>query len=102
MSGSSERQRLHDEIEELRDEMGATVQELVHKADVPTRARERAGELKEEAVERGIELRDRTVDAAERAREAAGRAPSGRWAMLAGTAAALLTLAVIVRRARAR
>lgn len=55
MSGRSE-QELQEEIGELRGELGETVQALVHKADVPARAKQRGNELKEEAIERGSEL----------------------------------------------
>lgn len=65
MSGS-ERQRLHEEqlqeeIEELRGDLGETVEALVHKADLPSRAKERGHEVKEEAIERGIELQQQAV-----------------------------------------
>lgn len=64
---SSERQRLEEErlqeeIAELRSELGETVEALVHKADVPARAKERGAELTERAVERGAELTERAVD----------------------------------------
>ncbi|MGH3810833.1 MAG: DUF3618 domain-containing protein [Pseudonocardiaceae bacterium] len=55
MSSRSE-QDLQEEIVELRGELGETVQALAHKADVPTRAKRRGNELKEEAIERGSEL----------------------------------------------
>lgn len=64
---SSEQQRLHEaqlqkEIEELRGDLGETVEALVHKADLPARAKERGNELKKEAVERGNELKEQTVE----------------------------------------
>ena len=59
MSGNErqrlEEQQLQEEIEELRGELGETVEALVHKADVPARAKERGAELTERAVDRGIE-----------------------------------------------
>jgi hypothetical protein len=63
---SSEQQRLHEEhlqeeIKELRGEVAETVEALVHKADVPARGKERGREVKEEAIERGIELHQQTV-----------------------------------------
>lgn len=60
MSTRSE-QELQEEIKELRGELGGIVQALVHKADVPARAKQRGNELKEEAIERGIELHDQVV-----------------------------------------
>ena len=47
---------------ELRSDLGETVEALVHKADLPARAKERGNELKEEAIERGIELQEQVVD----------------------------------------
>lgn len=111
MSSGSEQQRLRQEIEEVRGELGETVEALVHKADVPSRARERADELKEEAtqranelkdeaVERGSAAKDRAMEVIERSREQAAKVPANRWAMLVGASIALSVLAVIVRRVR--
>jgi hypothetical protein len=63
---SSERQRLeeerlHEEIAELRGELGETVEALVHKADLPARAKERGAELTERALDRGVELQQQAV-----------------------------------------
>jgi Protein of unknown function (DUF3618) len=71
---SSKRQRLHEErlqeeIEDLRGDLGETVDALVHKVDLPARAKERGREVKEEALERGIELQQQ---AAERGSELSG------------------------------
>ena len=59
---SSEQQRLQEEIVELRGELGETVEALVHKVDVPARAKERGNELAEQAVERGVELHQQVVE----------------------------------------
>jgi uncharacterized protein YfaS (alpha-2-macroglobulin family) len=58
---SNERQQLHEErlreeIEELRGELGETVEALAYKANVPARAKERGIAVKEEAIERGLEV----------------------------------------------
>lgn len=82
-------ERLHEEIQELRSDLGGTVEALVHKVDVPARAKER-----------GIELGKRAIDAAERTREAVGQTQMDRWARLATAGVALITLVVIVRRVR--
>ncbi|MGH3767104.1 MAG: DUF3618 domain-containing protein [Pseudonocardiaceae bacterium] len=63
---SGERQRLQEEqlkneIVELRGELGDTVEALVHKADLPARAKERGAELTERAVDRGAELHQQAV-----------------------------------------
>jgi ElaB/YqjD/DUF883 family membrane-anchored ribosome-binding protein len=117
---SSEQQRLQEEelqqeIAELRSDLGETVEALVHKADLPARAKERGNELKEQAVERGSELKDewrdrvlagwsawraRALDAAQRAQETVNQMPKDRWAQLAGAGIALIALLVIVRRVR--
>jgi Protein of unknown function (DUF3618) len=126
-------ERLQEEIQELRSDLGGTVEALVHKVDVPARARERSNELTQEALERGIELHQqavergsalagqaiergselktlvaergselckRAIDAVERTREAVGQTQMDRWARLATTGVALITLVVIVRRVR--
>jgi ElaB/YqjD/DUF883 family membrane-anchored ribosome-binding protein len=72
---SGEQQRLHEErlqeeIADLRGDLGDTVEALVHKADVPARAKERGRAVKEEAIERGIELQQQAV---ERGSELSGR-----------------------------
>jgi len=64
---SGERQRLQEEqlkeeIVELRGELGETVEALVHKADLPARAKERGAELTERAVDRGVELHQQAVE----------------------------------------
>jgi Protein of unknown function (DUF3618) len=59
---SSEQQRLQKEIAELRGEMGETVEALVHKVDVPARAKERGSELAEQAVDRGVALTEQAVE----------------------------------------
>ena len=111
MSGSRA-QELQEEIEELRGELGETVQALVHKADVPARAKERGNKVKEEALargseagsqvlERGSELRDQAIErgsalkvrgpaAAGMAREMISRMPADRWAKLAGAGLMLI------------
>src|SRR5262249_28902879 len=65
MNGS-ERQRLQeeqlkDEIDELRGELGETVESLVHKADIPARAKERGADLAEQALDRGVEVHQQMV-----------------------------------------
>lgn len=60
MSGSEQQrldeEQLQEEIVELRGDLGETVEALVHKADLPTRAKERGAELTEQAVDRGVDL----------------------------------------------
>lgn len=64
---SSDRQRLQEkqlqaEIEQLRGDLGETVEALAHQADVPARVKERGAELTERAVDRGVELHQQVVE----------------------------------------
>ena len=106
-----EEERLHKEIQELRSDLGETVEALVHKADLPARAKERSNELKEEAIERGnklktlaaergSELRDRAIDAAERTRETVGQTPTSRWVKLVTAGIVMITMVIITGKVR--
>jgi uncharacterized protein DUF3618 len=55
-------ERLHEQIQELRSDLGETVEALVHKVDVPARAKERGNELTQAALERGIALHQQAVE----------------------------------------
>jgi len=57
-----EEQQLQEEIVELRGELGETVEALVHKADLPARAKERGAELTERVVDRGVELHQQVTE----------------------------------------
>jgi Protein of unknown function (DUF3618) len=59
---SVEEEQLQREIDELRSDLGETVEALVHKADLPARARERGAELTEQAIDRGSELTGRAIE----------------------------------------
>ena len=78
------------DLEELREELGETVTELTHRADVPARVRAR----REETVARAKALVAEKAPAV----RAAGRSP----AVLAAGAAGVLTLLVLVVRRRRR
>ncbi len=96
--------------------LGETVQALVQKADVSTRAKERGNDLKDrvvgrsrelldQAVARGIELKDQATAAAEVARGTVGRTPADRWAKLAklvGAGLMLIACTVIARKVMIR
>ncbi len=58
--------------------------------ELTEQAVERGNELKAQALGRGSELRDRAIEVAERAREAAGQAPTSRWVKFAGSRLALI------------
>lgn len=95
MSESAEQELLQAQIEQLRGELGETVEELAHRANVPARAKERGRELTQQ-------VKEQALDAAERARHAVSRTGAGRWPVLAGAGVALIALLLVVRRRRAR
>lgn len=109
MSESAEEEQLQQEIEQLREDLGETVEALVHKVDVPARA----AELKDDVIERGTELGERVVErgrqetqraltAAERFRETLRQNPKIRWAAVAGTGITAVLVALVVRRGQRR
>jgi hypothetical protein len=53
--------RLEAEIEEQREQLAQTVDQLAHKLDVKAQAQERASHLKDQAQERAAELKDRAT-----------------------------------------
>lgn len=64
---SSDRQRLQEkqlqaEIQQLRGDLGETVEALAHKADVPARVKERGAELTERALDQGVELHQQAIE----------------------------------------
>jgi hypothetical protein len=68
---SLEEEQLQREIEELRSDLGETVEALVHKADLPARAKERGAELTEQAIDRGTDLTGRAIERGMELREQA-------------------------------
>lgn len=76
---------LRRDVEERREELGHTVEELAARADVKARARTKLRETRQQAEARRTELRDRAVQAKERVRSRssssddveAGYQPSG-------------------------
>lgn len=69
-------ERLRQEIEQTRENLGATVEQLVAKADVKSRAQAKAAELAEQAKSAVAQARE----------QAAARAGSARGALAAKTA----------------
>lgn len=122
MSSSEQRlpeEHLQEEIEELRAELGETVEALAHKADVRAQVTEHGKAMKEQALDRGVELHQQAVQrgselsgrviawcneakvqALGRARESVNQTPMGLWATLGGAAVTLLAMAALVRRRR--
>jgi ribosome-binding protein aMBF1 (putative translation factor) len=86
---ASEREALLDEIEETREELGATVEALAHKADVKAAVQEKVEEGKEQLQRKELELRSKLRHALD------GPAVPGAIAAVAG-----LLLLVSLRRRR--
>ena len=87
-------QRAH--LEELREELGVTVTELTHRADVPSRVRARRDDALAQARAVGEQAKTVVVEKAPALRSAAARPP-----VLVG-ATALLLLLVLRRKRRNR
>jgi ribosome-binding protein aMBF1 (putative translation factor) len=85
----SEREALLEEIEETREELGATVEALAHKADVKAQVQEKVEEGKEQIHRKELEVRSKLRHALD------GPAVPGAIAAVAG-----LLLLVSLRRRR--
>jgi hypothetical protein len=89
---------IQQEIERTREHLGDTVEELTARADVRTRARAKAAEMKDRAAEAAAQLRQR--------RQAEGAPGQGRheaprrWPFAAAAAGAVVVGSVLVRRRR--
>lgn len=69
--------QIREEIEQTRSEMGETVEAIGHKADVPSRAREKVGDMKDSVVGKVAGAGDRVSGAtpdAEQVKQGARRA----------------------------
>ena len=84
------------DVEELRAELGDTVEELVHRVDVPTRLREKRAETTERVQVQVNRAREVVAERAPGVQSALRERP----AVVGGVAAALLYL--LVRRSRRR
>lgn len=65
---------LRVDIELTRQELGDTVEALVHKVDVPARVRENAHERVEQVKEKGQQVKERATAVASQAREKTAQA----------------------------
>lgn len=88
-------QELEQEIERTRDHLGDTVDELVGKADLKTRARVRAAEVKARAQDRAAGMSDRV----RQSQLVRGQTLQRRWPV-AVAAGVLIAGSVIIRRRR--
>lgn len=86
------------DLEELREELGVTVTELAHRADVPSRVRARRDDALARA--RAVGEQAKTVVAEQVAEKAPALRSAARPPILAAGAAVLLLLVVLRRKRR--
>jgi hypothetical protein len=86
---------IQQEIERTRERLGDTVEELATRADVRTRARAKAAEMKDRAAGAAARLRERRLPVG-----STGRHAQRRWPVAAAAAGALVIGSVLVRRRR--
>lgn len=105
MSTDRSEDELRVDLQELRGQLGATVEELAHRADVPAqvrarrdvalaRAKEAGEQVKTVVTDRGQQARAFVAERAPVVRDAATRSPGA----VAAGAAALLVLVLVLRR----
>jgi hypothetical protein len=82
------------ELEELREELGVTVTELAHRADVPSRVRARRDDALARARAIGEQVKTVVAEQAPAVRSAAARPP------VIAVGAAILLLLIVLRRKR--
>jgi len=83
---------IQQEIERTREHLGETVEELAARADVRTRARAKAAEVRGKAAEAAGQLRQ--------SRLVQGRLAQRRWPAAAAAAGAVVIGSILVRRRR--
>jgi hypothetical protein len=88
---------IQEEIERTREHLGDTVEELAARADVRTRARAKAAEMKDLATGAATQLRQRRLN---QGGPAQGRHEARRWPLAAAAAGAVVIGSVLVRRRR--
>jgi len=87
------------QIEQTRERLGETVEELAARADMKARARARASEMKARAAQVSGRVKDRTVDVSRRVRQ--HPAMQRRWPLAVAAGIVVAGSAVIWRRRRA-
>jgi hypothetical protein len=95
-SSSTPREQTQREVEELRAEVGDTVEELVHRVDVPTRLREKRAETTERVQAQVTHAREVVAEKAPAVQSALRERPG-----IVGAVAAVLVL-LLLRRLRRR
>jgi len=86
---------IQQEIERTREHLGDTVDELAARADVRTRARAKAAEMKDRAAGAAARLRERRLPLS-----SGGRYAQRRWPVAAAAAGAVVIGSVLIRRRR--
>ena len=89
---------LQEEIEQTRERLGQTVEELVAKADVKARAQAKAAEVKVKAQDKAADVKSRAADLAGNVRQS--QMAQRRWPLVAVVAGAVLIGASLVVRRR--
>ena len=89
---------LQEEIEQTREHLGQTVEELVAKADVKARAQAKAAEVKVKAQDKAADVKSRAVGLAGNVRQS--QTAQRRWPLVAVVAGAILIGASLVVRRR--
>jgi Protein of unknown function (DUF3618) len=96
---------LQDEIEQTRERLGQTVEELVAKADVKSRAQAKAAEVKVKAQDKAADVKSRAVGMSGNVRQSQlvqSQLVQRRWPLVAVVAGAILIGCSIVVRSRQR
>lgn len=96
---------LHQEIERTREQLGQTVDDLVAKADIKARAKEKAGEVLGKARDSRDIARGKAVELSGRVRQrqfALGQVAQRRWPLAVAAAAALGAVGSVALRKRRR
>jgi hypothetical protein len=92
---------LQEEIEQTRERLGQTVEELVAKADVKARAQAKAAEVKVKAQDKAADVKNRAVGMSGNVRQR--QLVQRRWPLVAVVAGAILIgSSIVVRRRQQR
>ena len=92
---------LQEEIEQTRERLGQTVEELVAKADVKARAQAKAAEVKVKAQDKAADVKSRAVGISANVRQS--QLVQRRWPLVAVIAGAILIgSSIVVRRRQQR
>ena len=92
---------LQEEIEQTRERLGQTVEELVAKADVKARAQAKAAEVKVKAQDKAADVKNRAVGMSGNVRQS--QVVRRRWPLAAVVAGAILIgCSIVVRRRQQR